>query len=322
MKSLIVVAGYGIKNHNKRVEVELLNKLQPIRNEYDILYISHTHANELIQDLIDYSIYDSKNSLIYDFNYKPMFWWANENFTIETTEIYRFATHNAIFRMMSMASNFSKFIGYEKLHYMEYDILLNNLDIIKNVDTSLNSNDCVVFTKNNEWIFGCYIAFKPNKYDFLDKFDEQIFKSFLKNTNNNFTEKTLHSLFLKDHKHFSFSFEENFNNLGQQIHSLGVKSKIMWSIPVYNNKTNMFEFFINVTDEIESIIKVIINDTKLFTFNIKKTDLNRWFVSPLDDLNKVHKIEVYQNQELDYVIDFNETNKLEFIKKNVIISKK
>ena len=55
MKSLIVVAGYGIKNHNKRVEVELLNKLQPIRNEYDILYISHTHANELIQDLIDYS---------------------------------------------------------------------------------------------------------------------------------------------------------------------------------------------------------------------------------------------------------------------------
>lgn len=322
MKSLIVVAGYGIKNHNKRVEVELLKKLQPIRNEYDILYISHTPANELIQDLIDYSIYDSKNSLIYDFNYKPMFWWHNEQFRIETTEIYRFCTHNSIFRMMSIASNFSKFMGYEKLHYMEYDLLLNNVDIVKNVDDCLDDNDCVVFLKNNKWLFGCYFAFKPNSYNFLDKFDEQVFKSFLNNTDNNFTEKSLEILLLKNRKYFNFSCEEHFGDVGQLVHSLGSNDKLMWNVPIYDDKTKMFHFFINVTNKIETVVKVIINDDKLFTFNINKTDLNRWMLKPLEYLNKVDKIEVYQNQELDYVIDFDKTDKFEFIKKNKIVNKK
>jgi hypothetical protein len=323
MKSLIVVAGYGIKNHNKRVEVELLNKLQPIRNEYDILYISHTHANELIQDLIDYSIYDSKNSLIYDFNYKPKFWWGNEDFYIETTEKYRFCTHNSIFRMMSMASNFSKFMKYKKLHYIEYDIDLQDINVIKEVDNHLNNSDTVVFIKEeNNWLFGCYFAFKPDSYNFLDDFDEKKFLSYLSLTDNNFTERVLKSLLISDKKYKKLVYENHFNNVGQKIKSLVKEDRLSWTIPVYNEINGKMEFFINVDQKVNNNIKIITNDDYCITFNITKEDFNKWMTKSILSVEKVKKIECYINGKLDYILDFNKININEFIKRNKIVYKK
>lgn len=323
MKSLIVVAGYGIKNHNKRVEVELLNKLQPIRDEYDILYISHTHANELIQDLIDYSIYDSKNSLIYDFNYKPMFWWGNDDFHIETTEKYRFCTHNSIFRMLSMASNFSKFMKYKKLHYIEYDIDLQDINVIKEVDNHLNNSDTVVFIKEeNNWLFGCYISFKPDSYNFLDDFDEKKFLSYLSLTDNNFTERVLKSLLISDKKYKKLVYENYFNNVGQKIKSLVKEDRLSWTVPVYNEINGKMEFFINVDQKVNNNIKIITNDDYCITFNITKEDFNKWMTKSILSVEKVKKIECYINGKLDYILDFNKININEFIKKNKIVYKK
>lgn len=323
MKSLIVIAGYGIKNHNKRVEVELLNKLQPLRDEYDILYISHTHANELIQDLIDYSIYDSKNSLIYDFNYKPMFWWGNDDFYIETTEKYRFCTHNSIFRMMSMASNFSKFMKYKKLHYIEYDIDLQDINVIKEVDNHLNNSDTVVFIKEeNNWLFGCYFAFKPDNYNFLDDFDEKKFLSYLSLTDNNFTERVLKSLLISDKKYKKLVYENYFNNVGQKIKSLVKEDRLSWTVPVYNEINGKMEFFINVDQKVNNNIKIITNDDYCITFNITKEDFNKWMTKSILSVEKVKKIECYINGKLDYILDFNKININEFIKRNKIVYKK
>lgn len=323
MKSLIVVAGYGIKNYNKRVEVELLNKLQPIRNEYDILYISHTPANELIQDLIDYSIYDSKNSLIYDFNYKPMFWWSNELFHINTTEKYRFCTHNSIFRMMSIASNFSKFMKYEKLHYIEYDIDLKNIDYIKEVDRYLDDNNTVVFIKENDgWLFGCYFAFKPNCYNFLDDFNEEKFLSYLSLSDNNFTERVIENLLTGDNMCKKLVYENYFDGIGQKIKSLVNNYKLSWVVPIYNERNGKIEMFISVDQKVNNHLKIITNGEHCMSFNITNKDFNTWLIKPILPVEKVKKIEVYCNNEIDYVLDFNVININEFIKKNKIVFKK
>jgi len=183
----------------------------------------------------------------------------------------------------------------------------------------LTKHDCVTFRRNDGWLFGCYFAFKPNKYTFLDEFSEDKFISYLKLTDNNFTERCIRKLLVKGYDSKVLSCEKNFGEKGQLVSSLVKQDTLAWTIPVYNEKTDMFDFFILRDKKINTELKVIINDNVIHSFNMSEKDLNRWIVKPLMMSDKVEKIEVYQNQKIDYTIDFNKIDKSEFIIKNKIV---
>lgn len=317
MKSLIVVAGYASDNGKKIIEIELLSKLNKIKDRYDILYISHKPISDIIYDYIDYGIFDKKNSLIFDPKYKPKVWYGNDNFGIVSTQFFRKSTHISIFRMMSIANNFAKTIKYKKIHYIEYDLNLENTDIINKVDDELNDNDSVCFiNKDNNWFFGCYFAWNLNKYSFLDNFDKQTFLRFLEPTNNNFTETSLRRLFFEDKKVKTFYSQDHFNGRGQKVKSLTNQETLDWCVPYYDFDSEEFNFLLNVDKEVDLKIHVIVNDEKIITFNTNDLNLNNFYTKPIGNKDYVKKIEVRYNDKRDYIIDFEKINKEEFINYN------
>lgn len=317
MKSLIVVAGHATNTYKKLVEIELLEKLKVLRDNFDILYISHKPIGELVYDYIDYGIYDKKNTLVTEPEYKPNLWFGNDNFGIISSTFYRNVTHVAIFRMMSIANNFATHMKYEKIHYVEYDLDLDNVFIFNDVDNELKENDSVVFINNeNNWLFGCYFAYNIKKYNFLDDFDESTFLSYLKLSDNNFTERTLEKLFFDGKKVKKLSMQENFKSRGQKIKSLTDESILQWCVPYYDEDNDKLMFLVNLDKKSDFFIKIIINDKKIVTFDIKDNHLNQFFLKELGLKDNIEKIEVFCNGKKDYLIDFNNVNKEEFIKYN------
>ena len=53
MKELISVFAYCPDNHRKKVLQDLLEQLQPVRDKFEIMVVSHSQISELSYDLID-----------------------------------------------------------------------------------------------------------------------------------------------------------------------------------------------------------------------------------------------------------------------------
>lgn len=315
-RSLIVVTSYTPDLEKKLVEINILKKLQEVRNSFDILLISHTPSTEVSINLVDFFIYDKKNTLIYEPNYKPSFWIKIHNFFIDTTQYFRYTTHLAIFRLMGIANNFAKYMKYEKIHFIEYDLDLQNCDVIYDVDNELNDNDSVVFTLENGWLFGCYFSYKLESHDFLNDFDEEKFKKFLNKTDNNFTEKSIQIELSDGKKIKNLSKEQYFPGRGQLIASLSNDKDLPWSIVYYNEENDSFEFLLNVDKKIEKEIIVLVNNQKSIYYNIKQENEGRYYINYLGTKNEVENVKVYFDKKLNYEIDFTETNKDDYIKCN------
>jgi hypothetical protein len=153
----IVCVGAYCDNEKK---INMVEKLLIFLNEnkerlnFDILLVSRTHVPKKIQEYVDFLIFDKSNHLLKYDGYSP----ANTVFdnyhgcvvysSFENTNTTIIpATYNFIHGL-----NYSKYMGYDSMHYMEYDKipcekLLNEIDdnskILKNdnIDYVLYYND-------------------------------------------------------------------------------------------------------------------------------------------------------------------------------------
>jgi len=97
MKDLISVFAYCPDNKRKKVLQDLLDKLKPLRDRFDILIVSHSPISEISYDDIDYFYYDKNNTLLDDFDLNNNFWFKNNTFNVNSTTVYPKSTHLAIF---------------------------------------------------------------------------------------------------------------------------------------------------------------------------------------------------------------------------------
>ena len=68
MKELISVFAYCPDNHRKKILQDLLAQLQPVRDRFEIMVVSHSSISELSHDMVDFLYYDSSNKLLTDFD--------------------------------------------------------------------------------------------------------------------------------------------------------------------------------------------------------------------------------------------------------------
>ena len=71
MKDLISVFAYCPDNKRKKVLQDLLDKLKPLKDRFDILVISHSPISEISYDDIDYFYYDKNNYFSW---YRSSYW--------------------------------------------------------------------------------------------------------------------------------------------------------------------------------------------------------------------------------------------------------
>ena len=190
MKDLISVFAYCPDNHRKKVLQDLLNQLQPLRNKFEIMVVAHSPISDLSYDLIDHYYYDSSNKLLFDFDVRKKHWFTNSLFDINTSLVYPPSTHLAIYSLLYYTLNFAKFRGFEKIHCIEYDININDLDLFSDVSNTLNSYDSVMFKREEDgWFFGTYVAFTINNFpDEYFKYDETAILEELRNSETKMSE--------------------------------------------------------------------------------------------------------------------------------------
>lgn len=320
MKDLIVVFTYCPDDERKIILTELLNYLQKIRNEFDILVVSHSELPNNIFSLIDFSYIENNNKLLFDFDITNKFWFNTEVFFAHSSLVYPFSTHLSIYSLIHYVINFAKFKNYSKIHCIEYDINLDNLSIIHDTNKNLNEFDNVIFNSDNGWNHGVYFALKtdnlPEKYY---NYDEDFIKEEIKKVETRMTEHyTPKFLTVNDRKTlYNHVKLINQSNVLQKKDSHG-NDGLTWCVPIVDNNDNMLHFLTYNEKGGDYQMDILVND-KHIPIDIK--DRGAWKLIPLIELSKVYKFKLFVNDVLRHNITFNDENRESFKQNNYFIRK-
>jgi hypothetical protein len=310
MKDLIIICNYSPDPKRKEILLSLLLKLQNLRERFDLMISTHSKLDIVFQELVDLIYYDKKNIILDDFNHTPLFYFENENFRIISSKVYSETTHLTIMRLIDPTWNFAKFMNYEKIHFIEYDLNFDSDNIFYEVSKILENTDSVMFKTEGGFPLGCYFATK--KKNTFNIFDPKKLLNELNNDPNRMTEKIIEKR-LDENIHFLSS---NLISLQPSVVDNHGNDKIKWLIPIYCELQNRIFFFtFNEFDKICKI-KIKLNDQLVHEFD--SGEFNVWNLFDFTDIYGEKKIEVYVDDILEKTIHINEKNIDDFKKNNYI----
>ena len=318
MKDLITVFSYCPDNHRKKILQELLIQLQPVRDKFEIMVVAHSPISELSYDLIDHFYYDSANKLLHDFDVRKKHWFTNDIFDINSTLVYPASTHLSIYSLLYYTFNFAKFRGFNKVHCIEYDINLTDLNLFNDVSSTLNDYDTVMFKREKDgWLYGTYFAFTMN--DFPEEYfvyDEEKILNQLRNSETKMTECITDKLLTPNGRTIKLEtlFKLDPTNVFQKVDN-HMNDELMWCVPLCDRNSDMVYFFVFNNKGGEYDIDIIVNNKHL---NINTNCLSCWYKRFLGDINEINEILVLVNKKIKKHIILNDENREMFRKYNFI----
>ena len=317
MKDLITVFTYCPDNKRKKILQELLEQLKDIRNEYDILVVSHSPIPELCYDNIDYFYYDKNNTLLYDFDLNNNFWFKNNTFNLNSTTVYPKSTHLAIYNLLYYTFNFANHKKYNKVHCIEYDINLTDKNLIVNVNNSLDNYDTVMFEREDGWIYGTYFAFNMNNFpDDYFKYNEENILKILRDSDSRMTENITPLILRPNGRTILLEPISKLDPTGifQKVDNHN-NDELNWCVPVCDNKTNNLYIFTYNNVGKEFNIDVLYNEKHVY---LNSKNKNVWSLTPIGNIDEINKIQILVNGEIKKEIFITEDNKETFKKYNLI----
>jgi hypothetical protein len=195
-KGLVVILSHADTIDKNEVLVE---SILAIKNQnYDILISSHIDVSKEITEMVEYVVYDKENPLImydeYQNNPSIVFVWMTvpgyeQSYPIKFNHAY------AVMKLIKNGSAIAEINGYKDVHFVNYDYVLNDENIlIKNTEL-LKENDIVsydwvnygathqyhissgFFSVNNNSFYNLIKGIK-NKEDYC-KYGSPVFEEFL-----------------------------------------------------------------------------------------------------------------------------------------------
>lgn len=327
MKELILVGAYCPDDEREQLLNECVNSLQSCRNDYDILICSHTEIPTYISKKVDYVFYDKNNDLITDLKYLNQPWFSPiDGMTILSTYIGENSTYLAVYRLLILGLGFAKMFKYEKVHYVEYDTIMNDLSELYDNSKLLDEYDNVVIQKeernyeeNIAWPMGNFMSFKVDSINELfttydkEKLLEILFNSPSK-TNEKITNDIMkmngNTIYVKDYdkiksKDIQFALSRNTSR----------ETMNYWTVPFYNTKEDKVSVIVwNNKDEDPINVSFIINNDKLITFN--NVNKFEWRMGDIGNIDNIESILILVNNRIKANITLNEKNKEWFKKTN------
>jgi len=320
MKDLITVFTYCPDDERKVILTELLHKLQDIRKDFDILVVSHSELPNLISTMVDYIYIENDNKLLFDFDITNKFWFNTEILFAHSASVYPFSTHLSIYSLVHYALNFAKFKKYDKIHCIEYDINLDNNEIINLTNEKLNEYDNVIFKSDDGWNHGVYFASKTNGFPenyFI--YDEDFIKGEIKNVETRMTEHyTPKFLGVGGRKTF-FEHTSKINSKGiLQIKDSHGNDDLNWCVPIVDNGDNTLHFIV-FNEKGGNYNMDIIVDGK---HTLVKIDVKGdWKLIPLGKFDEINNFKLLVNGTVRHDITFNDENRNLFKINNFFVRK-
>lgn len=317
MKDLITIFNYSPDNKRKEILHNLIVRLQSIRDEFDILVVSHSPISDISMGLVDYFYYDSNNELISDFDLTNKFWFRDSEFVVNSSLVYPISTHLAIYSLLYYTFNFSFHRGYKKIHFIEFDINLEDINLIDKVNEDLNDNDTVLFHGDNEWALGVYFASTLNGFNVERfKYDRESILKQLTQSDSRMTERVTPVILCKDRK-VKYRSVYEINKSDSQLNDEHKNSDLRWVVPVVVQHTNEVNFFIYNEIGNNHIVDLFVDNQHWF-FNINNGP-GVWNLAHIGDLNEISEILIFVDKKMVNKINFNDKNRDTFKVNNSLI---
>lgn len=314
-KNLITIFSFCPSFEKKKILNDLLVQLQTFRKDYDLMVVSHSPISDLSFDMVDYFYYDKENILLRDFDLTNKFWFRSENITVNSSLVYPVSTHLAIYRLIYYTLNFSKFMGYDKTHFIEYDIKLDDLNLINEVNSKLDEFDNVMFKGEDDWTWGVYFASNNKKFEITDFiFDETKILNDLLSVENRMTEYVTPKLLSIKERTIHYESIEKIDRekICQKVDE-HLNDEIKWCVPVVLEDSDELSFFVYNERGNNSQIDLFV-DEKYYRFVSSVKGI--WTLNNIGKLSETNEIQIFVDKKLRNKIKLDEINKENFRKNN------
>lgn len=312
MKDLILISAYCDTIDKEDILRGLVDDLQSVRESFDIMLVSHTTIPQDISRKTNYSLYDEKNEILYDWDLldKP---WFSPSGTKQILSIFTSgcSTHLAAWRLFILGNSLAKTLGYKKVHHIEYDARINDFKEFIDNSNLLDNNDVILYTFQKEnmspILFGSYQAYCIDSLDqTLYILNEDNIKEMIRSSVVRSPEGMLDQLLSINkkviRKNTDILFEGNKFALSNEIN---YKKSISWCLPYYDEDTKKLCFIIwNMEQKEKNVTAMIIyNKTVVYNYNVQP---DHWYITEIDDYDNADELLVIFNGKIRNHFNFNE----------------
>jgi hypothetical protein len=290
------------------------------KNNFDIMISSHSLIPQDVFEKIDFFIYEKENAIDFKFSNKFYFHFGSENLKIKTTEPKRYNHFIPVIRHIISGLIFAKSLGYRKVHYFEFDSLIND-------DTELLENSKLLEEYAAVYYQPPHMFYPNSPISFnLDKISEKWFDLDMNNFEN-FLRKSNSTKLVEEYEWDLLNIKgnilkKNFENLKEKGIYAALNydlEKNKWIIPVYKKNENSLYLFswVENKEDVGSDVIVIVND--LTVLKIPRPFKGYWSLNNLGKVDEVKKIKIIIDNQINKNYDFDVESISEFIENNFII---
>lgn len=303
MKDLILITAYCPDDYREDVLRNLVNSLD--NESFDLMVISHTPIPLDIQKKVDIIFYDKKNEILTDWDLINQPWFSPGNDKkIQSGLLSKKNTHLAIWRMLILGFSTAKNLGYNKVHHIEYDCEINNMDELIDNSAQLNDYNSIVYIDRQPNIspilFGSFQSyFLPNIPEKLINLDEEWIKQSIRNASSKSPELMLQKLLEEKGK----VLYKDRNDLEKNGNKFGIvdgqmeNNFIPWGVPFYDRSTNEVGFIVWNTQNKNGVKhQIIINSNQIH--NTISTPFNNWRMEFLGNLDSIESLLIIENNKI------------------------
>ena len=305
MKDLILITAYCPDGYRENKLRNLVNSLNPHSQLFDLMVVSHTPIPLDIQNKVSLLIYDKKNEILTDWDMLNQPWFNPSNDRrIQSSYLSKINTHLAIWRMMILGFSTAKNLGYNKLHHIEYDSEINNINEFIENSAQLNDYNSIVYIDRQPNIspilFGSFQSyFLPNIPEKLINLDEEWIKQSIRNASSKSPELMLQKLLEEKGK----VLYKDRNDLEKNGNKFGIvdgqmeNNFIPWGVPFYDRSTNEVGFIVWNTQNKNGVKhQIIINSNQIH--NTISTSFNNWRMEFLGNLDSIESLLIIENNKI------------------------
>jgi hypothetical protein len=311
-KDLILITSYCDSTVKEDVLRNLVKQINEHSEKFDIFIISHTPIPKDISEKANFTLYDKKNELLYDWDLRCKPWFdPNNERPILSIFTGNYNTHLAIWRMIILGNLIAKNCGYKKVHHLEFDSDIRDFAEFYNNSDLLEKYDSVIYNKVvstvDPILFGTYQAYRvdrlPNELLFLD---ENKIKLEIRESDHKSPELMLYELLTKTNN-FNLKLKDTLDRNGNKFgmsHNKLSNGHTAWCVPYYDKLTHKLGFVIWNIEETNQDIRVSLmyNDEKVIDFGIVPP--RHWRLIDLDDYNNAKKLVVLHNNKIRNIFEF------------------
>lgn len=319
MKDLICITAHCPTEEKRKILSNLVRSLQPTRDQFDLLVVSHTPITFDVQENVDWVIFDKDNELLTDWKYQNQPWFSpHDGKHIQSIFFGVGNTYLTLHKQLITGYGHARTFGYEKVHFIEYDAYFEDHTEFYDNSRILDEYDAVLYTKKDQLFeinlqFGIgnfhsvkistlsERAFRYNREEILKELEESSEKTTEKRTQVLYSENG-NKIFFKDHNVISQN-----GNILRIIDFHKGDFEMQWAVPFYDHKTDNIDFIVwNDASEKPCNIIVIVNNNKILKFeNLKKFE---WSINTLGKPQEISNIKILINDKLKNNIILNEQN--------------